>query len=216
MELFKSKIVAGAEVVKAKLQAAQEHHALLIASQPQLALDAVLEQDGAAERLKAHEAQIADSEKAIATLQLALREAERLEAERRHQVRVDADKSRCRALAQHLSSLRTAAASYERNLAEVGQSWEQMKDAARRASKLLTGAEQTAIGLHPSHLKRLCEQEMTRQAWPKHPLEMGPHVLPGAKPQPIRVELPTLTETIASLADALADETAGRGVPDAV
>jgi len=201
--LFKSRDGALVDTVVGKLADARAAHDALLAQRPDAALADALGEEGAEERLATLMRDIAASDDKIALLVLALQEAERREAERKRQARLAADKSRVRALEQHLAKLRTAAAGYERATRDQLAAWNAMKDASRRAGKLLLNGDDrmAADQLSPASLASLCVQEMQRVAFVEHPATVGPYALPGV-PAPHYFDAdkrpPSLTDTLAS------------------
>jgi hypothetical protein len=213
--LFKSRDGQMVDTVTAKLAAARTAHDALLAQRPDAALADALGEEGAADALANLMAAIAASDQKIGLLELALVEAESREQQRKRQARLAADKSRVRALEQHLGRLRVAAAQYERAISETAQAWSTMLDASRRASQLLLNGPDAAGAdlISPAKLREYCTAQMELQAYPQHPSEIA-HPLPGARllpywdgdqrPRP-------LTETLTSHCDWLLGHTSSNG-----
>jgi hypothetical protein len=213
--LFKSRDGQLVDTVTGKLAAARAAHDALLSQRPDAALADAMGEEGAADALAALMAEIAASEQRISLLTLALEEAEKREAERKRQARLAADKSRVRALEQHLGRLRVAAAQYERAVSECAQAWSSMLDASRRASQLLIGGDDRAGAelISPAKLREYCTAQMELQAYPQHPSEIA-HPLPGARLLPYwdgEQRPRPLTETLTSHCDWLLGKTAASG-----
>src|SRR5438477_2718265 len=171
--LFKSRVADAVETVSSKLEAARQHHAALLAQQAEAAFNEAIGEDGATEKLAALMAEIAAGDEKIRLLTLALEEAQRREVERKRLARLQADKSRVRALTQHLASLKVASAEYQRAVEHTRLAWGKMVDAGRRAEKLTTHLDSDARDkLSTKHLRQLCEAELVRQVFPVHPLQV--------------------------------------------
>ena len=170
--LFRSRFVETSDRIKDKLDAAEREATELRRQLPALALAVEMGEEGAFERLEALKASIRLAEEPVATLRVALQEAERREQARLAEVRAKADKARIRALGQHMGQLRTAAAEYQQSIERQTQLWTQMLKASSKITALLGGGAQVVSKrLNPTHLRNLIEAELKRQAFPvgQHP-----------------------------------------------
>lgn len=220
--LFKSRAASAVETVSAKLEQAKAHHAALLAQQQEAAFAEATDEPGAADRLAELMQAIAASEQKISLLELAMAEAQRRENERLKEARLDADRSRRRALAQHLASLEKHAASYERAVSEMAQAWAEMLRSSDKARKLLlNGDDARAVDLiSPQKLREYCQSQLELRAYERHPTEVR-HPLPGATMAPYfnADERPkSITETLASHSEWILGQTevAGERIAGAV
>src|SRR5437763_4441598 len=196
--MFKSKLVEASDNIRAKLDTARQEHAALRARLPGVALAAEIgEEVGAQESLDALRGEIRRAEETISTLGFALAEAEAREQARLSEAERAADRTRVRALAQHLARLRTAAAEYETATRKQKLAWENMLDSVRRARPLLEAPKDPGAvqAINPSRLTALCITETQRIAFDGHPSSVK-WPMPGVK-KPL-IWTPAEAETLIS------------------
>jgi len=213
--MFKSKLVEAADSIRAKLSTAKEEHAALRARLPGVALSAELGEEGSTDNLEAIKGEIRRSEETISTLSLALVEAEAREAARLSEAERAADRTRVRALAQHLSKLKVHAAEYESATRKQKLAWESLLDAVRRARPLLEAAKDPGAvqSISPSRLTQLCVTEIQRIAYADgHPSGQR-FPLPGTKKPLIwtAAEAETLISRVSSRVDQIIASEGGTG-----
>ena len=171
-QIFRSKIAENADVLRTKIDLAEQARDELQRQLPALAYEANTEVEGAGERLAALLGEIGRAEEQVRLLQTALDEAERREQERLSDLDKKAENQRRRAIHQHVIALRRAGADYELGVRKQQELWEAMLTASGKLVKLVGTGSATAMeanALSPSRLSRLCVDELRRVAFPQHP-----------------------------------------------
>src|SRR5665213_358670 len=140
MPLFKSRSTDGLAAIGPKLEAARATLAAAEAELRERSVDCALEDDPAA-ALRPYPDAVATARSTIDALEIAEAELNRQEQQRLARARADAEKSRVRAVAQHVGSLFKHSAAFrdatERQIAEYGE----MKKAAGKIAGLLRNDE---------------------------------------------------------------------------
>jgi hypothetical protein len=214
--MFKSKLVEASDNIRAKLSVERDAHAALRARLPAVALAAEMGEPGSTDSLEAIKGEIRRSEENISTLNLALVEAEAREQARLSEAERAADRTRVRALAQHLARLRTAAAEYESATRKQKLAWENMLDSVRRARPLLEAPKDpgSVQSINPSRLANLCVTETQRIAFDRHPSSVK-WPMPGVKKPLIwtPAEAETLISRVSSRVDRILEAEGGEAEP---
>jgi hypothetical protein len=207
MALFRSKEAETIETVQAKLAAAEQEVQAAERRLHEVSLEAALGDNEDA----GHDAtaQLRQARDKAELLRHALQVADEKERDRLAAAASAAEKSRIRALRQHLAALQKAAAEYEQATAAQMAVWVELLQHAEKACKLLKGTEGIALSFAGNALRRLGALELQRQAFPAHPLQMA-HQIPGV-PTPMIFDpaIPSLTATLAQLSEGLIAETGG-------
>jgi len=166
MALFRSREAETIEQVRAKLASAEQEVATAEQRLHEISLDAVLGNEDAGHDATA---QLRQSRDKAELLRHAVQVAEKREADRLTAATSTAEKSRVRALTQHLAALQKAAAEYEKATAAQHATWIELLGHAGRAYKTLRGTEGIAHRFVGRSLHRLGLLELQRQAYPQHP-----------------------------------------------
>jgi hypothetical protein len=215
-QIFKSKVSLAADQIKVKLEQARQDHAAMRERLPAAALAAEMAEPGATDNLEALRGELYRSEMSIASLVLALQEAEAREQVRLSEAEQKANTARVRALAAHMGKLRVQTMAFQRAIEEANTAWLAMLDSVRRARPLLEASRnvEQINSLTPSRLSQFAKEEISRIAYlHDHPSTVK-FPMPGSSRPALwsrDVVKPTLADRVASRIEALIQAEGGRG-----